>query len=312
MVVFPSDQGYSLYPAAIPPYVGAIMFESFLYGLYFILFVICIYVLLQRDKIHNLLLALSVAMFAIATADIAYTYYQVFHNLFERGITFNEVRPKYWLYVTNNVLADALLLYRCYAIWECKIRVVLGPIILLLAGTACGYLFEGSQPRRFMFAWIYLTMTLVLNVILTALIAGRIGWFSRNAKLILGQSLLQRYNSTIAILIESGFLYSLYVGLDLAMMKSKVGHIIIDAGLIQVVGIMPTMIIVQVGLGRAVHDLEANTNTNTNLIEANNNNNENVDNKSSSSTPDRIHSVRSKDCHCSSDDTFVHHPDLEI
>jgi len=303
-VVFPTDQGYSLYPAAIPPYVGAVMFETFLYGLYFILFVICIYVLLQRDKIHGLLLVLSVAMFAIATADIAYTYYQVFDNLFERGVSFNDLRPKYWLYVTNNVLADALLLYRCYAVWDCKIRVILGPIILLLAGTACGYLFEGSEPRRFMFAWIYLTMTLILNVILTALIAGRIGWFSRNARLILGQSLLQRYNSTIVILIESGFIYSLYVGLDLAMLKNKVGHIIIDAGLIQVVGIMPTMIIVQVGLGRAVHDLEANTNTNTNLIINNN--------KSSSETPDRMHSVRSKNCHCSSDDTFVHHPDLEI
>lgn len=34
-----------------------------------------------------------------------------------------------------SVLADALLLYRCYAIWDYNIRVVLGPIILLVAGT---------------------------------------------------------------------------------------------------------------------------------------------------------------------------------
>ena len=37
--------------------------------------------------------------------------------------------------VFSSVLADTLLLYRCYAIWGCKVRVVLGPIILLVAGT---------------------------------------------------------------------------------------------------------------------------------------------------------------------------------
>lgn len=39
----------------------------------------------------------------------------------------------------SSVLADTLLLYRCYAIWDYNIRVVLGPVILLVAGT-------GSYP----------------------------------------------------------------------------------------------------------------------------------------------------------------------
>ncbi|KAF8816460.1 hypothetical protein BYT27DRAFT_7184006 [Phlegmacium glaucopus] len=303
-IVLPTDQGYSLFPPTLPPYVGAVMFETFLYGLYFILFIICIYVLLQRNKtIYWVLFASAIVMFSIATADIIYTYYLVFDKLFNGGVSFDDLRPKYWLYVTNNVLADALLLYRCYAIWDCNIRVILGPIILLIAGTACGYVFEGSEHRRFSFAWIYLTLTLILNVILTALTAARIGWFARNARLILGQSLLQRYNATIAILIESGLLYSLYIGLDLAMLNNKVGHIILDAGLIQIVGIMPTLIIVQVGLGRAVHDLEAN-----NAI-AQLESDKSIDN--SKSTPDGIHSVRSRDCQCASNDTFVYHPGLE-
>lgn len=36
---------------------------------------------------------------------------------------------------------------------------------------------------------------------------------------------------------------------------------VLDASLIQVVGIMPTLIIAQIGVGRAVHDLEANFRT---------------------------------------------------
>lgn len=92
-------------------------------------------------------------------------------------------------YFLSSVLADTLLLYRCYMIWDRNIRVVLGPIILLAAGTgiyiyiclslkrvtdynisiACGYVFEGSQPHLFTYSWIYPTLTLILNVILTTL-----------------------------------------------------------------------------------------------------------------------------------------------
>jgi len=259
-IVYPNDQGYSSFPTTLPPYIGAVMFETFLYGLYFILFAICLYVLGQRkNTAHWILLTFAIAMFTIATADIIYTYYLIFTKLFKVGLSFTDLRPKYWLYVTNNALADTLLLYRCYAIWGCKVRVVLGPIILLVAGTACGYIFEGSQPHLFKYAWIYPTLTLILNLLVTALTAGRIWWFARNAQRLLGQNIVQRYNTTVAILIESGFIYSVYISLDLATMSNNIGHAILDNGLIQVVGIVPTLIIVQVGLGREVHNLQANT-----------------------------------------------------
>jgi len=62
----------------------------------------------------------------------------------------------------------------------------------------------------------------------------------------------------LGILIESGFIYSLYMVLDLAFHKDANGSIVLDASLIQIVGIMPTLIIAQIGVGRAVHDIEAN------------------------------------------------------
>lgn len=40
-------------------------------------------------------------MFVVATTDIIYTYYLVFGKLFIGGVSFDDLRPKYWLYVTN-------------------------------------------------------------------------------------------------------------------------------------------------------------------------------------------------------------------
>ncbi|KIM43707.1 hypothetical protein M413DRAFT_387096 [Hebeloma cylindrosporum] len=260
-------QGTCAFPSILSPYIGAVMLETFLYGLYVILFAICVYVLWRKKTISWVLLAFAVAMFALATADLGYTFYLIFGQLMKGSLAVKELRPKFWLYVANNVLADSLLLYRCYVVWGCKKIVVIGPAIPLIGSTVCGFLFEGST--RFQ-AWIYVVTTLILNLILTGLTAGRIWWLARKARLILGTGLLQRYNTTIVILIESGVLYSLYIILDLVLLYILDNIFILDAGLIQVVGIIPTLIIVQVGLGRAVRDmggddpmvhLEANKNT---------------------------------------------------
>lgn len=69
-------------------------------------------------------------------------------------------------------------------------------------------------------------------------------------------------------------------------------QIILDCGLIQVVGVMPTLIIVQVGLGRAVHDIEANDAIAR--LEGNKTGEELV-----------VHCVRSRECHHASSETFV-------
>lgn len=71
-------------------------------GLYVILYAICAYVLLSRNKrLHWTLLVSATVMFALATSDIIYTYYIVFSKPVKGGLTFADVRPKYWLYITN-------------------------------------------------------------------------------------------------------------------------------------------------------------------------------------------------------------------
>lgn len=99
---------------------------------------------------------------------------------------------------------------------------------------------------------------LVFNIVVTALNATRIWWLAREAREVLGPTLTRRYYSAMAIVIESGAIYSLYVLVD-QLIKTVINKnlIILDAGLTQVVSIAPTLIIVQVGLGRQARDLES-------------------------------------------------------
>jgi hypothetical protein len=48
-----------------------------------------------------ILLAVASTMFALATSDIVYTYGLLFGKLLQGGLTYSDLRPKYWLYVTN-------------------------------------------------------------------------------------------------------------------------------------------------------------------------------------------------------------------
>ena len=94
--------------------------ETFLYGLYAILFAICVYVLWRKKTLPWVLLASAVAMFALATADIAYTYYLLFGKIMQGNLGLNELRPKFWLYVTNKcVTSDVSFIPGCRLTWIC-------------------------------------------------------------------------------------------------------------------------------------------------------------------------------------------------
>ncbi|KAF6760449.1 hypothetical protein DFP72DRAFT_843360 [Ephemerocybe angulata] len=256
--IFPLDDVTKMFFGLLSPYIGAVLMETFLYGIYCILYGICVFVLLRKNKaLHWVLLVFATLMFSLASADVGYTYFLVFGKLLSGQLTFRSLYPKYVMFVTNGILADSLLMYRCFVVWGRKKRVIFGPFLLLIATSVSGYLFEGAAANLFRHAWVYLAMTFALNIILTILTAGRIWYLRHKTQMLLGEGLLQRYNATLTILVESGVLYSTYMVLDLAFQNDPVASTVLDAGLIQIVGIMPTLIIVQVGLGRAIHDLES-------------------------------------------------------
>ncbi|KAF8895288.1 hypothetical protein BD779DRAFT_715080 [Infundibulicybe gibba] len=237
---------YDFYNSPYPPYnapaymyIIAILFETLLYGIYIALFFVCVHILLHNKRTaQSPLLVLAILMFAISTADIGVTYAYLLRCLLRGEIApFKHIYPKLILYITNTVLADTLVIYRCYVVWGHNRRIIIFPCILLLSATVCGYLFQSDNLSSLHLSFpIYLWMTLALNSLVTILTAGRIWWMSRKTRQILGGDLVRRYKSAIAVIVESGAIYSCYVILNMVL---PVGQ-----------GIMPTLIIVQVGLSR--------------------------------------------------------------
>jgi len=157
-------------------------------------------------------------------------------------VSFGFTRLGIIFYIIDNVIADLLLIYRLYVIWNRRKRVVVVPLVILITGCVvlptvqtvfCGYVYA----------------TLGLNTLVSALMVGRIWWISRAAGKALGSKFSKRRNLAVAVIVESGVIYVI----------ASVVYIVhqpIGLALIQIVGIVPTLLIVQVGLGRETQSVE--------------------------------------------------------
>ncbi|KNZ73284.1 hypothetical protein J132_08054 [Termitomyces sp. J132] len=143
-------------------------------------------------------------MFGITSADVVYTLDLLFKKLLVEGLEYEELRPKYIMYVVNSVIADILLVN----------------------------VYVNRDEKR------HLTQNIALQVL-------------PHMELEQMDARWPRFSLGRSYRIESGTLYALYISLDLAFRTNPSANIIFDSGLIQIVGIMPTLILVQISLGRA-------------------------------------------------------------
>ncbi|KAJ7197744.1 hypothetical protein GGX14DRAFT_470763 [Mycena pura] len=218
--------------------------------IYLTLFCFCIHFLLHRP--HNLgntvLLVTAIVLFMLATvqtvtnlvlraSDIGYIYLPYYDQLVLANIE---------IYTFNKYI------YRCYSIWNKNIYVVLVPIIMLAITSILGWdILLPFAP--------FFVLALATNVVVTVLTAGRIWWISRKARNYLQTGLQRRYLFAISILVESGVAYSAAVLAYLifgAFESTSILTYPIWEALAQLVGIVPTLIIVRVGMGVGVQSLE--------------------------------------------------------
>jgi len=242
------------YHISVSEYAASYMFEILLYGVYTVLFFFCNYLLLSSRRTSKwLFLAAAVTMFSITTADTGMTIHYAFRYVFSgQQLPLYHMYPKYLFYVTNNVIANSLMIYRCYVVWHYKKLVIIIPCIALVFTTACGYIFVISRSTYVdELLPVYLWLIFGLNLNLTVLTAGKIFWNARQLRSVLSSEMTGRYYPFSAIIIDSGVIYSIYILLDLVTPL-----LFFDAGLIQVVGVVPTLIIIRVGLETYNHDAE--------------------------------------------------------
>jgi len=170
------------------------------------------------------------------------------------------------IYVTSNVIADSIFIFRCYAIWGFRRVIIILPILCTIVVAGSGYLNvsgSGAEAEEGItggvdLLFLSISISLVTTVLLMGLSAGRICWLARKAGKIMGRKTTKRYYTVCAMILESGALYGVgaltLLVLDLYTFNSQ-----FTSGVIlgQLVGIAPTIIAVRVGLGKSVESVDS-------------------------------------------------------
>jgi hypothetical protein len=229
---------------------------TFFYGIYLTLFCICIYILLRRPQNwgNTVLLVTAIALFTLSTVQLVLTLVLGASDIDGVSIPYDNIEYTLnILYGVNNIIADGLVIYRCYCIWNHNLYVIILPIMLLIATSVFG-LDIALNPYPF-----YI-LSLATNILVTALTAGRIWWFYREARARSMMDSQKRYVSAISILVESGMLYSVAVLTFLivvAVPAARMAGFATQATMAQVMGIAPTLIIVRVGMGVTAESVQS-------------------------------------------------------
>ncbi|ESK91991.1 hypothetical protein Moror_10357 [Moniliophthora roreri MCA 2997] len=167
-------------------------------------------------------------------------------------------------YFFANCIADGILLYRCFIVWESGKGVIIVLLLVILATNAFGligrilYLVAVGMGQDELFSLSadlnigYTIANAVNTPLLTVMIASRIWWVTRDARKFLGQEIERTYKRIILVLIESGFIYSASLIANVSVVQSASS---LDFGLdlngvtYLMVGIAPTLIILRTSLG---------------------------------------------------------------
>ncbi|KAJ7819307.1 hypothetical protein B0H13DRAFT_2682583 [Mycena leptocephala] len=228
---------------------------TFFYGIYSVLFCICVYILLHRPHTrgNTVLLVTAITLFTLSTVQVVISLILAAADIDGIDIPHHQLLVATTIiYGINNIVADGLVIYRCYSIWNNNIYIVIPPILLLLVTSVFGVdMLLPSNP--------FFSLSLATNILVTTVTAGRIWWIYHKARTYLQRNVQRRYLSAISILVESGVLYSATVLAYLilgAIPSARIVQNPIYQMLTQIMGIAPTLIIVRVGLGVSVQSVE--------------------------------------------------------
>ncbi|KAJ7272281.1 hypothetical protein C8J57DRAFT_279925 [Mycena rebaudengoi] len=254
----------------------------FLYAFYVVLFLYSIHTLRRRSPAaRQVLLVAAWIMFLLGTcgaliAIISASVAMRMIYLLVQGSTKTSVHlinvyhalalTQDVILAINNLVTDLVFLYRCYVIWGSHRKIIVLPAILILATVAVGCisglgyygiikLGVSVDPR------VPFSMGAATNVLLMCLTAGRIWYIRREDKIATGQRFRKQYDTAVAIIMESGLLYCvcaiIYVISATLNTGTAFGTIFIGVGwgLVQLgVNIVPTLILVRVGMGRSTEN----------------------------------------------------------
>ncbi|KAJ7227970.1 hypothetical protein B0H12DRAFT_234324 [Mycena haematopus] len=253
-----------------------------LYALYVILFLYSVRTLRRNLPSRKFLVATTWIMFLLATAGtgivvsttgismrIVYLLVQGYTDGSARLLSVYQslALGQDIILAVNNLVTDLLFLHRCYVIWGSRKRILVLPVIMILA-TVVGGCVTGLGYYRVVTLEIPINPRLpfimggITNISMMCLTAGRIWYIRQELRAVDGlKPLRQQYDVVVAMILESGILYCfcviIYV-ISISINKSSLFGTIFNGvawGLVQVgVNIVPTLILVRVGMGRSTEN----------------------------------------------------------
>ncbi|KAJ7362510.1 hypothetical protein DFH08DRAFT_323764 [Mycena albidolilacea] len=236
-------------PSASTPFllwlnILEIWFGALFYGLYIILFARGVQILLHRIRQlerQGILLGAMVALFSLSTAQLFVLTLKAAVVVGETRMPLDSVETASLLiYVTSCLCSDALLIYRCYVIWNDNPAIVAAPLALLVTASVFGYMRN---------ARIFQILSLTTAVFVTLLTVSKVAWAAYERRAMLTSATRRNYLSAGSAILESGFIYALFVSIHFTVFsRGAAAAPVIFAVVGQIVGIAPTLIIVRSGL----------------------------------------------------------------
>ncbi|KAF9264062.1 hypothetical protein L218DRAFT_987124 [Marasmius fiardii PR-910] len=166
-------------------------------------------------------------------------------------------------YITNiaNMVADCILIHRCYTIWQNKKQIAIPFLIAVFTVSVMGFtsmimITVGSENLKNLriarqgmtLQTVYFALDAAVNFIITLLTAFKIWSISREVGKLMGRAGNMMHQVVIAIILESGVLYPATIVLHIAL-RSSIPHIGMPVNLYPIItivaGIAPTLIIVR-------------------------------------------------------------------
>ncbi|KAF5327231.1 hypothetical protein D9619_004915 [Psilocybe cf. subviscida] len=205
------------------------------YGVYLTLFIVSAYIFATRQRLRvatiNLPMTITAAcMVLLATAQLAVDTANIFiaflHNNREDRIAFLEDTGTKWFatkhcilsLITQLLIGDSFVSYRCWVVWGRRIWIVILPVLLSLGSAVSGayvtwvlthHPFTTVKEQK---SWIagFITLSLSANAVATSLLAFRIWQVDHRARALIGTS-TSSLMPIVKILIESGALNAAYL-----------------------------------------------------------------------------------------------------
>uniref|UniRef100_A0A0W0FUS6 Uncharacterized protein n=1 Tax=Moniliophthora roreri TaxID=221103 RepID=A0A0W0FUS6_MONRR len=273
----------------------------YVYGIYTVLFIISLHILIHRQDRPNraLYIFFTIALFTLTSA---FNIVEIFVSARQATLAFTFTKNRNWasfsayLYHDNAktitiglqqilplclvTIVNLMLLHRCYVIWGSSKWIAFPLIFVMLLLAICeiigsAFMVIGASNTTSQARWQLYTQgdtidtafwlaDMGVNVILTLLTAGRIWWISREARKHMGPAIKTKYNIIVAIILESGILYPIFLTTSTiyALLADPDAHGIAPFSVMivtyQVAGIAPTLIIIRAAGGKTVEHTSMN------------------------------------------------------